>query len=66
MLKPRELAAAMGFPDDYEFAGNKTETTKQIGNAAPVNLAKALTKQLLVGDEPSLQTFAEQEVADDD
>ncbi|WP_254921715.1 DNA cytosine methyltransferase [Halorubrum sp. Ea1] len=28
MLQPRELAAAMGFPPDYEFAGNKTETTK--------------------------------------
>ncbi|WP_239638552.1 DNA cytosine methyltransferase [Halorubrum distributum] len=66
MLQPRELAAAMGFPSDYEFAGNKTETTKQIGNAVPVNLAKALTKQLLVGNEPSLQTFAEQEVVGDD
>ncbi|OYR63228.1 DNA cytosine methyltransferase, partial [Halorubrum ezzemoulense] len=66
MLQPRELAAAMGFPSDYEFAGNKTETTKQIGNAVPVNLAKALTKQLLVGDEPSLQTFTEQGVEADD
>ncbi|WP_256403262.1 DNA cytosine methyltransferase [Halorubrum salinum] len=66
MLQPRELAAAMGFPSDYEFAGNKTETTKQIGNAVPVNLAKSLTKQLLVGDEPSLQTFADQEVEADD
>jgi DNA (cytosine-5)-methyltransferase 1 len=66
MLQPRELAAAMGFPPEYEFAGNKTETTKQIGNAVPVNLAKALTKKLLVGEEPSLQTFTEQEVAGDD
>jgi len=66
MLQPRELAAAMGFPPDYEFAGNKTETTKQIGNAVPVNLAKALTKQLLVGEEPSLQTFSEKGVEADD
>jgi DNA (cytosine-5)-methyltransferase 1 len=65
MLQPRELAAAMGFPDDYEFAGNKTETTKQIGNAVPVNLSKALTKQLLVGQEPSLNTFSQEVEADD-
>jgi DNA (cytosine-5)-methyltransferase 1 len=66
MLQPRELAAAMGFPPEYEFAGNKTETTKQIGNAVPVNLAKALTKQLLVGEQPSLGTFTEQEAEADD
>lgn len=45
MLEPRELAAAMGFSDDdysYEFAGNKTEITKQIGNAVPVRTARAL------------------------
>jgi DNA (cytosine-5)-methyltransferase 1 len=36
MLEPKELARAMGFSDaetGYEFAGNKTEITKQIGNA---------------------------------
>ncbi|WP_330633777.1 DNA cytosine methyltransferase [Halocatena halophila] len=66
MLQPRELAAAMGFPDDYQFSGNKTETTKQIGNAVPVNLAKALCKTLLTGEQPSLQTFADQEVPCDD
>lgn len=65
MLQPRELAAAMGFPPEYEFAGNKTETTKQIGNAVPVNLAKALTKQLLTGEEPSLQTYTQEVEADD-
>jgi DNA (cytosine-5)-methyltransferase 1 len=57
MLQPRELAAAMGFPDSYEFAGNKTETTKQIGNAIPVNLAKSLCERLLAGRNPTLQAF---------
>lgn len=57
MLQPRELAAAQGFPPDYEFAGNKGETTEQIGNAVPVNLARALVKEALTGTEPSLQTF---------
>lgn len=57
MLHPRELAAAMGFPEDYEFAGNKTNTVEQIGNAVPVNLAKALIKHLLTDDTPSLSSY---------
>jgi len=66
MLQPRELARAMGFPDEYEFAGNKTAVTKQIGNAVPVNLAKALCEQLLVENDPSLRTYLNQEVKADD
>jgi len=42
MLKPAELAQAQGFPKDYRFKGNTTEVVKQIGNAVPKNLAKAL------------------------
>jgi DNA (cytosine-5)-methyltransferase 1 len=58
MLQPRELAAAQGFPDEYDFAGNKTETTKQIGNAVPVNLGKALVTQLLTPTEqPTMHQF---------
>jgi DNA (cytosine-5)-methyltransferase 1 len=50
MLEPKELARAMGFTDAetaHEFAGNKTEITKQIGNAVPVNLAAALVGALM-------------------
>jgi DNA (cytosine-5)-methyltransferase 1 len=43
MLKNHELKKAQGFPDDYKITGNITEQTKQIGNAVPVNTAKALT-----------------------
>lgn len=42
MLKPSELAAAQGFPAGYKFTGNKTDQVKQIGNAVPKHLAKAL------------------------
>lgn len=42
MLKPEELAAAQGFPPEYRFSGNKTETVRQIGNAVPVHTAEAL------------------------
>ena len=50
MLQNAELARAMGFEDDetsYEFVGNVGEITKQIGNAVPVNLARALVKAAL-------------------
>lgn len=42
MLQPHELAKGMGFPEDYKFAGNKTEQVKQIGNAVCPNLSEAL------------------------
>jgi DNA (cytosine-5)-methyltransferase 1 len=42
MLQPHELAAAQGFPGGYQFAGNKGDQVKQIGNAVPVGTAKAL------------------------
>lgn len=47
MLEPHELAAGMGFPDDYIFTGKKTEIKKQIGNAVPRMTASALSKELL-------------------
>lgn len=49
MLEPSELARASGFSDqeaEYEFCGNKTDVTRQIGNAVPVNLARALVTAL--------------------
>lgn len=47
MLQPHELAAAMSFPKDYEFTGNREQKVKQIGNAVPLETAKALCKCLL-------------------
>lgn len=47
MLRPRELARAQGFSDDYKFCGNREEVVRQIGNAVPVNLAKALCFAIL-------------------
>lgn len=47
MLQPHELAAAMSFPKDYEFTGNREQKVKQIGNAVPLETAKALCKSLL-------------------
>jgi DNA (cytosine-5)-methyltransferase 1 len=47
MLQPHELAAAMSFPKDYEFTGNREAKVKQIGNAVPLRTSKALCKALL-------------------
>ncbi len=47
MLQPHELAAAMSFPKNYEFTGNREQKVKQIGNAVPLETAKALCKSLL-------------------
>lgn len=49
MLQPHELAAAMGFPSNYQFRGNKTEVVKQIGNAVVVQVSRALCLSLLGG-----------------
>ena len=38
-LKPQ---LGKGFPDDYIFHGSIAQKYKQIGNAVPVNLAKAI------------------------
>jgi DNA (cytosine-5)-methyltransferase 1 len=47
MLQPQELAGAMGFPKSYHFMGNRSDKVRQIGNAVPVNLAKAIIKAML-------------------
>jgi len=49
MLEPRELAAAMGFPADYAFTGNRTDVVRQIGNAVAVQTARWLCLALLGG-----------------
>jgi DNA (cytosine-5)-methyltransferase 1 len=58
MLRPDELKQAQGFPADYEIVGDtKSDVKEQIGNAVPVNLARALTRHLLGDQTPSLATY---------
>jgi DNA (cytosine-5)-methyltransferase 1 len=42
MLKPHELALAQGFRRGYQFHGTQSDQTKQIGNAVPRRLARAI------------------------
>lgn len=47
MLRPHELARAQGFPAGYKFTGNISEVVKQIGNAVPAGLSRALVRAAL-------------------
>jgi DNA (cytosine-5)-methyltransferase 1 len=48
MFRARELARAQSFPDDYVFKGTSSDIVKQVGNAVPVKLAKALVMEALL------------------
>lgn len=43
----REGALLQTFPSDFEFAGNKVQIARQIGNAVPVKLAMAVGQQII-------------------
>lgn len=45
-ITPREKARLQTFPDDFAFEGNKTEVTKQLGNAVPVELGRKLALRI--------------------
>jgi len=42
-----EAARLQGFPDDYQWFGTKYSIGKQIGNAVPLQLGKALGYHVL-------------------
>ncbi len=41
-----EAALLQGFPEDFLWCGSKTEIARQIGNAVPVGLARAIAGQV--------------------
>ena len=46
-LTTRMVARLQGFPDEWEFTGKKTRVYRQVGNAFPPPVAKAMGRQLL-------------------
>lgn len=47
VMTPRELARLQSFPDEFRFVGKKSNVLKQVGNAVPVGLGKALGRAAL-------------------
>ena len=47
VLSVHEYARIQQFPDDWVFAGSTAEKYKQIGNAVPVGLAKAIGQAII-------------------
>ena len=45
-LTPREGARLQSFDDEFQFAGNRSQVVKQIGNAVPPLLGKAIGEAL--------------------
>ena len=43
----RESARIQTFPDNFVFLGNRGQQNRQVGNAVPVLLAKALALKLV-------------------
>jgi len=52
-LRTVELAALQGFPDQYVIAGGRRDRVKQMGNAVPVHVAKAMVASVMASLEDS-------------
>ena len=46
-LTVRMVARLQGFPDDWQFAGGKTQSYRQVGNAFPPPVACAVAEQIM-------------------
>jgi DNA (cytosine-5)-methyltransferase 1 len=46
-LRTVEMAALQGFPIDYKFAGSRRERVRQLGNAIPPPMAKAMVAAVM-------------------
>ena len=54
-ITPREAARLQSFPDDFIFYGNKMSQMKQIGNAVPPMLSKAIADAILEDNSSTVQ-----------
>jgi DNA (cytosine-5)-methyltransferase 1 len=59
----REAARIQTFPDEHQFLGSRTSVTKQIGNAVPCELARAIARPLFTLLEASAPRAGQRDVA---
>jgi DNA (cytosine-5)-methyltransferase 1 len=57
-LTTRMVARLQGFPDDWQFHGRKTTTYRQIGNAFPPPVARAVATNLRIAMEAHRRIYA--------
>jgi DNA (cytosine-5)-methyltransferase 1 len=46
-LRVNEMLRLMSFPDDFKINGNRADVQRQLGNAVPVELGKAVVRALM-------------------
>lgn len=57
-LTVRMVARLQGFPDDWQFAGKKTQMYRQVGNAFPPPFARAIAESLRICLTASRKSFS--------
>ncbi len=57
-LTTRMVARLQGFPDDWQFHGRKTTAYRQVGNAFPPPVAKAVGRNLKIALEAHRRVYA--------
>jgi DNA (cytosine-5)-methyltransferase 1 len=50
-ITPREAARIQSFPDNFIFYGNKSSVIKQIGNAVPPKMARAIATEIIKAED---------------
>ncbi len=58
-----EAALIQGFPEEYQWVGTREEIARQIGNAVPIPLGKAIGRQLQKAFSGSLEAPEESEAS---